>query len=48
MGRRNFSGSAEEAWFDPAAILESDWSDEDYQSIPDGWSKSYLVDNYSC
>ncbi|GFQ07207.1 ubiquitin-fold modifier 1 [Phtheirospermum japonicum] len=29
-------GSVEEAWFDSAAILESDWSDEDYQSIPDG------------
>ncbi|GFP80053.1 hypothetical protein PHJA_000148700 [Phtheirospermum japonicum] len=28
-------GSVEEAWFDSAAILESDWSDEDYQSIPD-------------
>lgn len=28
------TGSGEEAWFDPA--LESDWSDEDFQSIPDG------------
>ncbi|KAL3636302.1 hypothetical protein CASFOL_020849 [Castilleja foliolosa] len=28
-------GSIEEAWFDSAAVLESDWSDEDYQSIPD-------------
>ncbi|CAA0818321.1 Protein of unknown function (DUF1336 [Striga hermonthica] len=28
-------GSVEEAWFDSAAILDSDWSDEDYQSIPD-------------
>ncbi|KAL3643180.1 hypothetical protein CASFOL_013995 [Castilleja foliolosa] len=28
-------GSIEEAWFDSAAVLESNWSDEDYQSIPD-------------
>ncbi|CAI9092778.1 OLC1v1028109C3 [Oldenlandia corymbosa var. corymbosa] len=30
-----FKGSAEEAWFDSAAILESDCSDEDFQSAPD-------------
>ncbi|CAI9756239.1 unnamed protein product [Fraxinus pennsylvanica] len=28
-------GSVEESWFDPAAVLESDCSDEDYQSVPD-------------
>ncbi|CAA2969187.1 Hypothetical predicted protein [Olea europaea subsp. europaea] len=28
-------GSVEEAWFDSAAALESDWSDEDFQSVPD-------------
>lgn len=30
------TGSVEEAWFDSAAVLESDWSDEDFQSAPDG------------
>ncbi|CAA0833093.1 Protein of unknown function (DUF1336 [Striga hermonthica] len=30
-----FHESVEEAWFDSAGILDSDWSDEDYQSIPD-------------
>ncbi|EYU22450.1 hypothetical protein ABFS82_05G011900 [Erythranthe guttata] len=29
------AGSADEAWFDSAAVLDSDWSDEDFQSIPD-------------
>lgn len=29
-------GSVEESWFDPATVLESDCSDEDYQSVPDG------------
>ncbi|KAL0336254.1 UNVERIFIED_CONTAM: hypothetical protein Sradi_4837300 [Sesamum radiatum] len=31
-----WNGSVEEAWFDSAAVLESDWSDEDFQSLPDG------------
>lgn len=30
-----FKGSVEEAWFDSATILESDCSDEDFQSVPD-------------
>ncbi|KAL3841012.1 hypothetical protein ACJIZ3_025603 [Penstemon smallii] len=30
-----FHGSVEEAWFDSAAVLDSDWSDEDFQSLPD-------------
>ncbi|CAI9768041.1 unnamed protein product [Fraxinus pennsylvanica] len=28
-------GSVEEAWFDSVAVLESDWSDEDFQSASD-------------
>ncbi|KAL2559599.1 hypothetical protein Fot_04338 [Forsythia ovata] len=30
-----FHGSVEEAWFDSAAVLESDCSDEDFESVPD-------------
>ncbi|XP_073130163.1 uncharacterized protein [Henckelia pumila] len=30
-----FHGSVEEAWFDSAAALDSDWSDEDFHSVPD-------------
>ncbi|KAK6790629.1 hypothetical protein RDI58_009710 [Solanum bulbocastanum] len=30
-----FQGRIEEAWFDSAAIFESDCSDEDFQSVPD-------------
>ncbi|KAM3304062.1 hypothetical protein P3S67_015094 [Capsicum chacoense] len=30
-----FNGSTEEAWFDSAAIFESDGSDEDFQSVAD-------------
>ncbi|KAH6815674.1 CW14 protein [Perilla frutescens var. frutescens] len=28
-------GGVDEAWFDSAAVLESEWSDEDFQSLPD-------------
>lgn len=30
------TGSVEEAWFDSSNILDSDCSDEDFQSVPDG------------
>ncbi|KAL0408649.1 UNVERIFIED_CONTAM: hypothetical protein Sradi_1799300 [Sesamum radiatum] len=30
-----FTNPTFHAWFDSAAVLESDWSDEDFQSIPD-------------
>ncbi|XP_009799896.1 uncharacterized protein [Nicotiana sylvestris] len=30
-----FQGNIDEAWFDSAAIFESDCNDEDYQSVPD-------------
>lgn len=30
------SGSAEETWFDSAAVFESDCSDEEFQSVTDG------------
>lgn len=32
----------DEAWFDSAAVFESDWSDEDFQSLPDGMLASYI------
>lgn len=35
-------GSVEEAWFDSNGVLDSDWSDDDFQSVPDGVQKSYL------
>lgn len=37
------AGRIEEAWFDSAAIFESDCSDEDFQSVPDG--TAFLVFN---
>lgn len=30
-----FQGDVDESWFDSAAVFESDWSDEDFQSLPD-------------
>ncbi|EPS59724.1 hypothetical protein M569_15079, partial [Genlisea aurea] len=36
-----FQGNEDEAWFESAVYLESDWSDEDFQSIPDGMYESH-------
>ncbi|KAL8550392.1 hypothetical protein ACS0TY_009000 [Phlomoides rotata] len=30
-----FHGSLDETWFDTNGVLESDWSDDDFQSVPD-------------
>lgn len=32
----------DDAWFDSALVFESDWSDEDFQSLPDGMLASYI------
>lgn len=32
----------DEAWFDSTLVFESDWSDEDFQSLPDGMLASYI------
>lgn len=42
------TGSTEEAWFDSAAIFESDGSDEDFQSVADGMAFSFQFIRSNC
>lgn len=42
------TGSTEEAWFDSAAIFESDGSDEDFQSVADGMAFSFQIIRSNC
>lgn len=37
----NFTGSAEELWFEPVSLFGSDSEEDEYQTVPDGTHFSF-------